>query len=210
MPETRLVPGTVARDPAGYVEPSPWLFARLAGLCDRMRTGLAARDLLDPDLARRLGDLGTLLVEPKTIGELELVGAGLTDEQEATIRYIAGALASLSHVEAEAPRTDRQIAVVADVHGVPMAGPALEEGVGDAFEIDVVVPEPGGRHGEQTPMRGGVFSYYGLPWPMAERLTDEAWPAMDPKPAQPDWTASYIVVDRAGRHRSTFAAGTCR
>lgn len=166
MPETGLSPGTLARDPVGYVEPSPWLFTRLAGPYDRKRAGLAARDLLDPDLARGLGDMGTPLVGLETIGEVELVSAGLTGEREATIRYTVGTLAHLSHVEAEASRIDRQSAVVADVHSVPMAGLALDEGVGDAREISVALPEPGGRDGQQSLMRGGVFLNCQLRWPI--------------------------------------------
>jgi hypothetical protein len=28
---------------------------------------------------------------------------------------------------------------------------------------------------------------------MADRLTDESWQAMEPRPPQPAWTASFIV-----------------
>ena len=62
----------------------------------------------------------------------------------------------------------------------------LEEGVGDAYTIYALVPSEEGL----TLTRGAVFSYYEFKQPLSERLTDEAWQAMDPKPARPAWTSS--------------------
>jgi hypothetical protein len=47
--------------------------------------------------------------------------------------------------------------------------------------------------GQQLVAVGGVFSYYEFKQPIADRLTDEAWQAMDPRPARPVWTASFVV-----------------
>jgi hypothetical protein len=44
--------------------------------------------------------------------------------------------------------------------------------------------------------KGGVFSYYEFPWPMSDRLTDEAWREMlgsGQAPARPYWTASFMA-----------------
>jgi hypothetical protein len=65
----------------------------------------------------------------------------------------------------------------------------LEEGVGDAFHIYVVVMV----EGELVVADGGVFSYYEFKQPMSDRLTDEAWQEMSPKPDQPSWTGSFII-----------------
>jgi hypothetical protein len=87
---------------------------------------------------------------------------------------------------------DDQAAVIADVATDPN-GYVLEEGVGRIFEIYVVVPD--GRGGLQS-ARGAIFSYYEFRWPMADRLTDEAWREMlaaGNAPDRPAWTGSFIA-----------------
>lgn len=193
MPGPTGVPG----EPRGYVEPNPWLFARLAGLTSQAVRGLDARGLLSPDLGARFGDLEALLRTLTTIAEKELLGEALSDAEFDAIRRIGLTLEHIARVGPDAPDTDKQIAVVADIHTVPMAGLVLEEGVGDAFEIYVIVPEPDEdghpREDRQIVTLGGVFSYYEFKWPMADRLTDQAWQAMDPRPPRPGWTESFIV-----------------
>jgi hypothetical protein len=65
----------------------------------------------------------------------------------------------------------------------------LQEAVGDAFPMYVLVPSEKGT----TATVGGVFSYYEFKQPMSERLTDESWQAMGVRPPQPDWVGSFIV-----------------
>ena len=68
----------------------------------------------------------------------------------------------------------------------------LEEAIGRVFEVFAVVPD--GRGGLHV-AKGGVFSYYEFPWPMGDRLTDEAWRARldaGQAPAQPAWTGSFV------------------
>ena len=55
------------------------------------------------------------------------------------------------------------MAVVADVHTDSNSQQALEEGVGDAFPIYVLVPV----EGKLTLTKGGVFSYYEFTVPLA-------------------------------------------
>jgi hypothetical protein len=81
------------------------------------------------------------------------------------------------------------MALVADVHTDSNAGKVLEEGVGDAFHIYVVVMV----EGERVVATGGVFSYYEFKRSMSDRLTDEAWQETSPKPDRPGWTGSFIV-----------------
>ncbi|MCJ7620441.1 MAG: DUF3160 domain-containing protein, partial [Anaerolineae bacterium] len=94
-------------------------------------------------------------------------------------------------VEGRPVLEDQEAAVVADVATDP-TGLVLEEGVGRIQEI-YVVAEIGGR---LVVTKGGVFSYYEFPWPMDDRLTDEAWREMldqGQAPDRPHWTASFIA-----------------
>lgn len=178
----------------GYVEPQPEVFARLAALTRQMRVGLEGRGLLSEEYRDKLERMEWLLVSLKTMAEKELRGKDLSDEEYEVIRNIGSILEGLvtfspqvqEQIESE---TDERMAIVADVHTDVNTGQVLEEGVGNAFRIFVVVPIRGGT----TVAQGGVFSYYEFLHPMSDRLTDEAWQAMSPKPDQPVWTESFIV-----------------
>ena len=91
-----------------------------------------------------------------------------------------------------------QAAVIADVATDPNPpGTALEEAVGRVNPIYVVVPivEADGSTYLQV-AKGGVFSYYEFPWPIADRLTDEKWRGMledGSAPPVPEWTSSFLV-----------------
>lgn len=178
----------------GYVEPQPEVFARLAALTRQMRVGLEGRGLLSDEYRDKLERMESLLISLKTMAEKELRGEALTDEEYDTIRNIGGILEGLvtfspqvqEQVESEA---DERMAVVADVHTDTNSGLVLEEGVGDVFLIFAIVPV----EGQTVVAQGGVFSYYEFTHPMSDRLTDEAWQAMSPKPGRPVWTESFIT-----------------
>jgi hypothetical protein len=178
----------------GYVEPQPEVFARLAALTRQMRVGLQSRGLLSDEYQYKLERMESLLVSLKTIAEKELQGEALTEEEYSTIRNIGETLEGLvtfspqvkEQVESEA---DTRMAIVADVHTDTNTGQVLEEGVGDAFFIYAIVPV----EGKTLLAQGGVFSYYEFTYPMSDRLTDEAWQAMSPRPDQPVWTESFIT-----------------
>jgi len=177
----------------GYVEPQPEVFTRLAALAKQMRTGLDGRGLLNAEYRDKLLRLESLLLDLKAMAEKELVGEPLSDREYETIRNIGGILEDLTTFsvrvqEQITSEADERMALVADVHTDVNTGQVLEEAVGDAFLIYVVVPV----EGELVVAQGGVFSYYEFTWPMAERLTDEAWQAMEPKPDLPIWTKSFI------------------
>jgi hypothetical protein len=177
----------------GYVEPQPEVYARLAALCKQMRVGLEDRGLLNPEYTDKLNRMESLLLSLKTMAEKELAGETLTDEEYAQIRGIGDALEGITTFSAEVEgqitsEADERMAIVADVHTEGNSGQVLEEGVGDAFTIYVVAPV----EGQQVVAQGGVFSYYEFKQPMDDRLTDEAWQALEPKPDLPGWTASFI------------------
>jgi hypothetical protein len=184
-----------APEPArGYVEPQPEVYARLAALTAQMQAGLGDRGLLNDEMTDRLTQMERLLLFLKTISEKELRGESLTEEEYAVIRFIGYTLEDLTtfseEIEGEiTSEADERMALIADVHTDSNTNKVLEEGVGDAFPIYVVVMV----EGEQVVATGGVFSYYEFKQPMNDRLTDEAWQEMSPKPDQPSWTTSFIV-----------------
>ena len=187
----------------GYVEPNPEAFARLAALTRMTIDGLEARGLLDDaetmwEIRDNLQSLELLLTQLTTIAEKELAGTALTQEEQEVILFYGGVLEALTiaaadkdDVEGRPVLEDQEAAVVADVATDP-TGLVLEEGVGRIQEI-YVVSEIEGR---LVVTKGGVFSYYEFPWPMDDRLTDEAWREMldqGQAPDRPDWTASFIA-----------------
>ena len=178
----------------GYVEPQPEIYARLAALTAQMQAGLGGRGLLGDEMAWKLKQMEQLLLTLKTISEKELRGEGLTDDEYATIRFIGDALENLTTFSEEVEgqitsQADERMALVADVHTDPNTNLVLEESVGDAFPIYVVVLV----EGRQVVTLGSVFSYYEFKWPIDDRLTDEAWQEMSPLPNRPAWTGSFIV-----------------
>jgi hypothetical protein len=180
--------------PAGYVEPQPVVYARLAALTAQMESGLSSRGLLDTEMTIRLSEMEALLLALKAISEKELRGEALTESENSVIRDIGDTLEDLTTFSQETEdeitsEADDQMALIADVHTDPNTSQVLEEGVGDAFPI-YVVALVGGR---QVVTVGSVFSYYEFKWSMADRLTDESWQEMSPRPDQPGWTSSFIV-----------------
>jgi hypothetical protein len=178
----------------GYVEPQPEVYGRLAALTAQMQAGLGDRGLLDDEMVGKLAQMEQLLLSLKTISEKELRGESLTEEEYTLIRHIGDTLEDLTtfseEIEGEiTSEADERMALIADVHTDSNTGQVLEEGMGDAFPIYVVVMV----EGKQVVAMGGVFSYYEFKQPMSDRLTDEAWQAMSPKPDQPPWTASFTV-----------------
>lgn len=189
----------------GYVEPVPEAWGRLAYLARLSRDGLQNRNLLSPAMAEAYAEFGNMLAFLKDCAEKELAGQPLSPDAYWRIQYFGGELErlQLSVVSSSDPEypvdswfmlqneTDRNVATVADVH--TSFGTALEEAVGYAFRIYVVVPDP--YDGLQV-TKGGVFSYYEFGWPSSDRLTDEKWLQMlkdGEAPEQPEWTSSFIV-----------------
>jgi hypothetical protein len=189
----RAVSAPPTDETRGYVEPQPEVYGRLASLARQMHDGLDERGLLNDELSGKIKDLEDLLLTLKTISEKELANQPLTEEEYDVIRFIGGRLEGITTFSEEltgeiASEADEKMAIVADVHTDTNTGQVLEEGAGDAFTIYAVVPVDG----QTVVTKGGVFSYYEFTQPMSERLTDEAWQAMSPKPDLPVWTASFI------------------
>lgn len=186
-------------DDRGYVEPNPYLYARLASLVKMTREGLRDRGLLSERDQASLERLETLALSLKTISEKELSNTPLTDEEYELIRSYG---VQLEHFWLEALRDEgidhrsaafnRPAALVADVATNPGGGRVLEEATGYIFDIYAVVPVDG----QLRIAKGGVYSYYEFPWPLHDRLTDTRWHKMladGQVPPLPEWTRAFMA-----------------
>ena len=161
--------------------------------------------MLAAEHSDELERLESLLLSLKTMAEKELSppsfppkvggdeGRALSEEEYELIRNIGGILEGITTFSAKVEEqitseADERMAVVADVHTDVNSGQVLEEGVGDAFVIYVVAPV----EGQLAVTQGGVFSYYEFTYPMDNRLTDEAWQKLEPKPDLLVWTESFV------------------
>ncbi|MDD5583113.1 MAG: DUF3160 domain-containing protein [Candidatus Marinimicrobia bacterium] len=182
----------------GYVEPNPWLFARLVSLIKLTKEGLTGLSILNEDMEGRLIILEDLLLTLTSISEKELTGGEITTEEYITLCMFGQTIKDLvtfneyndeynwyTHV------INDEMPVIADVHTDPNTSTCLEEGVGYPFRIYVICPV----EGELTVTVGGMFSYYEFVQPIANRLTDEEWIVMltsETPPELPYWTEEYL------------------
>ena len=178
----------------GYVEPRPEVYDRLAALSRNMRDGLRSANVLNTEIDNKLGRLAELLESLSAISVKELSGDPPSAEDASLIGGFGRALERLTtfsstmegNLSAEA---DERMAIVVEVHTDPNSAQVLEEAVGDAFRVYVLVP----KGAETVAMVGGVFSYYEFKRPMGDRLTDESWQTMGQRPAQPTWVQSFVT-----------------
>jgi len=193
--------GEGAESLQGYVEPNPWLYARLAALVDYMLVEFYWLDENELDL--RLNDFRDMLLILKSISEKELAGGTYTEEELEllpTFGETIGRLVtfgSLGEVQAnysdgywDQPWSDDDMSVIADVHTDLTQGNCLEVGVGHPFRIAVICPV-----GDELKLCvGAAFSFYEFAQPMSSRLTDETWidllTSANP-PSVPDWTECF-------------------
>lgn len=192
--------GPPPEPPHGWVEPNPEAYARLLALTHMTRDGLDRRALLSENTYTNLMRLDSLLSFLIDVSERELAGEPLTTEDYERIKYYGGELEAITLAAADQEgegstpyfEEEEQAALVADVATDPN-GQVLEEAIGRVFEIYVAIPDGmGGTH----IARGGIFSYYEFPWPMADRLTDESWREMlqaGNAPPRPAWTAAFVA-----------------
>lgn len=195
--------GPDKKDDRGYVEPNPFVYARLASLLKMTSEGLDVRGLLTVSMKDNLSKMEQLAMSLKTISEKELNNQSLTDADYELIRSYGG---QLEHFWLEVNKDDPAFkassnqrdylnenpsAIVADVATDPN-GQVLEEGTGKISEIYVVVP----IDGKLRIAKGGVYSYYEFTWPMSDRLTDKKWREMlnaNPAPKLPTWTNAFVA-----------------
>jgi hypothetical protein len=184
----------------GYVEPNVRFWSKMLDLTRRSREGLVSRKLMPEELEGKFESFEETLTNLKQISEKELRNEKLTEDEYDSIRSIGGTIEYLTlSVMTGQPDTwelvnesDRDMACIADVH--TGGNKVLEEGVGHANEILVIVPV----EGKLVLTRGAVFSYYEFTYPSSDRLTDEKWQTMvnaGRVPAQPLWTSSFLLTN---------------
>lgn len=178
-----------------YVEPNIDLYERLLWLTTYSRKNLTEKKILPEELQNKLQHFQDLLQFLINCSIKELNNEELTKEEYYQLLIYGGTLERLSTSLAGGYKgwyeitseTDRNMAIVADIHSVPGSG-CLEVGVGLAHQIFVAVP----IGGKIYLTRGAVLNYYEF---MSEkRLTDEEWQQMikeNRQPPQPDWTDSF-------------------
>lgn len=190
----------------GYVEPNVHFWGRMLELTRQSKNGLVTRKLMPEELESKFESFDEMLTNLKTISEKELRNEKLTEDEYDSIRSIGGTLEYLTlSVMTGKPdtwelvnETDKDMAVIADVH--TGGDKVLEEGVGHANEILVIVPVAG----KLVLTRGAVFSYYEFIHSSSDRLTDEKWQRMvnaGKAPPPPAWTSSFTLLP-AGRRNT--------
>jgi hypothetical protein len=192
----------------GTVEPIPEVFGRLASLARLMKEGLASRGLLLDVFAEKLAAFENLQLHLKEIAEKELSNAHLSHQDFERIVTIGDVMAEIltfpkENAEAWESDTDRNMALVADVHTDLNTKTVLEEAVGNPAEIYVIVEV----EGRLKVTRGALFTYYEFVHPMNDRLTDEAWQEMlaaGGVPDAPEWTASFQDIGARGAQAGTI------
>jgi hypothetical protein len=194
--------GPEMKDDRGYVEPNPYVYARLASLITMTKEGLAGRELLSDSMVSNLDKMSMLAMSLKTISEKELNGEPLTEEEFELIRSYGGQIEhfwlEVNKEEMEKSKMSQMnyldenpAAIVADVATDPN-GQALEEATGYISTIYVIFP----IDGKLRIGKGGVYSYYEFTQPISDRLTDKAWREMlenDEAPELPTWTKAFMA-----------------
>jgi len=184
----------------GYVEPYPEVYGRLEEMMRDLRVNFGTLDMLPKEVAEKIRFFEAILTKLKIISERELNNEKLTDEEYRLIWNIGTTLASMKEfppqiIKKITSNTDTRIDIIADVHTDPNTRQVLEEGIGNPFNIYVIVEDAKGRR----LCRGGVFSYYEFKHPMKERLTDEKWQEMGTKglrASQPVWVDNFVQITK--------------
>lgn len=174
----------------GYVEPIPECFARLKRLVDMSSAELEKTAFLDNLVAQKLGTFSHVLSQLHDIAVKEKNNEALTEDEYIFIQNIGGALEGLETFPAGGyqTETDESAALIADVHTDPNTKMVLEVGNDvPAFLYTVVT-----INGTPQLFIGGVYDYYEFLQPLSDRLTDEQWQSLSPKPGKPEWIEFFV------------------
>ncbi|MCS7233780.1 MAG: DUF3160 domain-containing protein [Synergistetes bacterium] len=194
----------------GYVEPNVEAWKRLLTLIRQTKKLFNYQRLFVKGVDEKLNRLENMIDFLLKCAEKELKGEPLSEQDYIRIETIGGemdflALEVVSDGKASGwmelvHPSDRNMACVVDVHTADIrvegfGHQVLEEAIGHANEIFVIVP----IEGKPTLTRGAVFSYYEFLWPASDRLTDERWQEMLSRniaPPQPSWTGSFTSPEK--------------
>jgi len=180
----------------GYVEPYPRVYGRIAAMMKDLKNNLSTLGIEVKGVPEKIEEFEWLLSQLKTISQKELERKELSYYEYNFIWNIGSRLALLKRfpheimVKIASEEVDEKMDIIADVHTDPNTSQVLEEGVGQPFNIYVIIEDEKGKR----LCRGAVFSYYEFKQPMDDRLTDERWQGMrGERPDQPDWVKSFVV-----------------
>ncbi len=181
--------------PKGYVEPNLEFWTRLQWLNKYTMDGLNSRGLLSEETKDKFTRMDDWLSFCRKITIKELTGKPVTKEEYDQICLYGAELESLVISFSGGDLlsdTDKDMALIADVHTDGSTGVCLEEATGRAAAIYVVVP----IQGKLYLTRGAVYTHYEFEWPSSDRLTDEAWQKMlksGKTPKLADWIKSFFA-----------------
>jgi hypothetical protein len=193
--------GILCEYPAGYVEPYPAFFTRMARFAELASIQLADQRSALPALASFLERFAALTTRLAKLAQKELDGQPFNDDERGFIKDIISVSWRGGGCGGPTPvysgwypdliylgRPDAWEPVIADVHTDPNTGDVLEVGTGDAKLLVVAVDNGADR----AAYVGPVSSFYELASP--QRLDDEEWRrqlAHDHAPPRPVWTAAF-------------------
>jgi len=194
--------------PAGYVEPYPAFYARVAALARAASASLRGTDThvgQPTSIARDLklhtayfDGLAARMDELRRLAEKELRSQPFTAAETAMLKATIdmrggsggprydGWYAGLIY----GPEPQRWSPSVADVHTDPNQGLVLEEAVGDVNFLVAAIDNGNDR----AIYVGPTYSYYELRVPAGQRMTDEEWETKlraGDVPARPAWTDAF-------------------
>ena len=177
-----------------YVEPKPHVFLQVAEMADELKLHLSKMPIASDATLEACSALAQNSRTLARIAQDELDGANLNERDvefchDAGWRF-GGIVSGLGRDPNESwtEETTEPMAVVADVATDPNKDQVLEVAVGNPCKLYALIP----FYGKTYIAVGGCFSYYEFPKPVYERMTDEEWRALDPKPPMPKWTRSLV------------------
>lgn len=185
-PEPELAPA--------YLEPYPQVYSQLSHLSGRILKILKEQNLLHPEVGYKLETFNSLASRFVEISKKELRRRPLEPEELRLLRNIGKTLKSLTTFSQEfegqfLSEADERLSLIVDVHTDPNTERALQVGVGKPNLIYALVP----MNGRTWIAKGACFSYYEFLQPISQRLTDEEWQALEPKPPLEPWMEKVVL-----------------
>ncbi len=183
-----------------YVEPKPRVFGEITSMADGLKKKLSDARVANEHTLKaceRLGDVSRTL---SRLAQKELDDIDLSEDDIEFCHDIGSHIGGITNEMFRAVPLDSDpmftrlrtrpepIPVVADVATDPNKDQVLEIAVGNPCRLYVLIP----FYGKTYLAVGSCFSYYEFPKPASQRMTDEEWRALDPKPPMPKWTRSLV------------------
>lgn len=174
----------------GYVEPIPECYKRLKKLVVMSKTELAENAYLDDNVKFKFEQFSKLLGELIRIAENEINIKPLTDYDYRFIQGIGDALENIGSFPGTdyTTVTDESAALIADVHTDPNTEQVLQVGNDVPALIYRIIDIKNKPH----IFVGGIYDYYEFLQPIGQRLTDEEWQRLSPKPNKPNWIEFFV------------------